>query len=729
MNKFCLFIIIFISVYTNIYAQTWIPLTDEPNIQAPQIEIIESNANNYSFRVSIHGVYDNTITESQIQYHSLSVEGFQTMGNIGEPAFPIITQLIAIPHGKDYTVTISDTVWQDISIGDIYPFQSPMTEDEINSDFDISPEIYSSVSYFPDLVNYSELSFFKGVKNVTLSVCPFKYYPVSDQLSILKDFTVTVSFEETDDAINSTNPIAETDLYINLFDNYNDDLIDTYTTTTIANSRSLSSGKKDLLIIGSDEMLLESDILAKFCKWKAFKGIDCEIVSTSTTGSTINAIKSYIKNCYQNGIKNVLFIGDYDAIPQLTYTFNYKTIRSDYWYGCLDENNDYQSEIGIGRFCTNNLAELTNMINKTIEYEKNPPSGSELKKSLMIAHKEDAPEKYQECIEDICNSQYSNSEFEFVKAYGAPYSLGGNNATNSDIISYINSGVGIVNYRGHGDTTSWDGNWSNDCVDFNSTKVNLLTNSVYPVVFSIACLNGNIASLSKCLLEQFTKGPHGAVAFLGATAPSYTRFNHTFDKLIYESICNKNIYNIGEINNSAHILNISLHAGSNYAVTNAFMYLWGGDPTLELWTDVVNDFNIQFIKMGENLHFNTSNVSECEISMVTENGILGNILTPTSNYGVLQTTSPMYFIFNKHNYRPYALYYNPNDSLLQNQTVDTDAYFTGKNIKIGYNVNSGNEFGYVVVKNGTNVHFLDNNSVTIENGFFCEKGATLLIDP
>ena len=93
MNKFCLFIIIFISVYTNISAQTWIPLTDEPNIQPPQIEIIESNANNYSFRVSIHGVYDNTITESQIQYHSLSVEGFQTMGNIGEPAFPIITQL------------------------------------------------------------------------------------------------------------------------------------------------------------------------------------------------------------------------------------------------------------------------------------------------------------------------------------------------------------------------------------------------------------------------------------------------------------------------------------------------------------------------------------------------------------------------------------------------------------------------------------------------------------
>jgi hypothetical protein len=705
------------------FAQIWIPLTEKAEREKPCVEIIESNDVTYKFRVSISGLNDSIFTINDSTFHLLSIEDFQTLGEAGYPAFPAMTQLIALPKNSEFSYSLQDTVWTDISIGKIYPYQTPLLETETNSNFEIANQIYSSEQYAPEILTTGYIQCYGGIKNTTLSICPFKYYPTTNRLSILTNFTVSFYFEEIDNVDDAT-----TNVSINtptaIFNNFNDAIMGTYATNA-AKSRTEVTEHKDYLIIGADTSLLNSSIVLEFCKWKAFKGFKCDVVSTKEIGNSPDSIKSYIKEQYKNGVKYVLFIGDSDSIP--LYYYNSET-KSDYWYGCLDGDLDLQPEVHIGRFCTNSILELTNMIKKSIEYEQNPPNSNIVKKSLMIAHKERPETKYQACLNEVCEKTYSKYNFEFIKLYGAKENVGGNNAKNIDIINNINSGVGIVNYRGHGSITGWQKNWSYDLEEFDSTKIDSLTNNYYPVVFSIACNNGDITSSNtKCLLEQFTKSEHGAVAFLGATKPSYTQPNHSFNKYLYEVICEKEVCNIGDINSIAHVLNIAKHNNSVYSQMNARIYLWGGDPSLELWTDSINEFNILFARGINNLNFNTNGIENSNVTIVSENGsTISNTTQSTS--GTISIDSPSYLVFNKHNYKPYIMYYNTTDSIVQNKKLEIDAYFTAQNLHIGCDITDLQPVGNVIVKSGTNVKFENDSSITIKNGFICEKGATLTIN-
>lgn len=73
----------------------------------------------------------------------------------------------------------------------------------------------------------------------------------------------------------------------------------------------------------------------------------------------------------------------------------------------MDGDDDYQADIAIGRFSTNNERELENMVNKTIAYESKKNNFAQ--NVLLVAHKEYAPQKYQNCSEEIRNASYTES--------------------------------------------------------------------------------------------------------------------------------------------------------------------------------------------------------------------------------------------------------------------------------------------------------------------------------
>ena len=96
-------------------------------------------------------------------------------------------------------------------------------------------------------------------------------------------------------------------------------------------------------------------------------------------------------------------------------------------------------------------------------------------------------------------------------------------ATNADVNSYINSGVGVVNYRGHGNDYYWGGEdfmgnpspWNINNEIYTTEEARDLTNgNKTPIVFSIACLNANLEYSYECLAEAFTKADYGATAIL-----------------------------------------------------------------------------------------------------------------------------------------------------------------------------------------------------------------------
>jgi hypothetical protein len=269
-------------------------------------------------------------------------------------------------------------------------------------------------------------------------------------------------------------------------------------------------------------------------------------------------------------------VGDEDEIPLASFGGTY----GDHWYACTTggSNPDIYADLSIGRLSGDTTTRISHQVDKILDYEKNPPLGLWLKKTIFVAHRENYPYKYTECKEDIAGNMASWSDWAVHKIYGGA----GGEITNDTVKSAVNGGVHLVNYRGHGDTQEW-WSWNTYGESFYTSDVAALTNGdMRPVVFNIACCNSNIRY--DCFSEEWLDIAGGATAALGAVEPSYTYPNHDFDKALYEAIFNLGITDLGGMLYHANSEAIALHG--SLGEKNAKMYLWCGDPAMNIWLDI-----------------------------------------------------------------------------------------------------------------------------------------------
>ena len=710
-----------------IYAQTWISIDGTTRRNSVTVDILESTQNCYKAKVTIHGLYDMPINHGDTLYHQIVFPEFATEGNVGTPQLPIVSQLLILPS-ESYTVSVEEIKWSTIPLGHIYPVQPDFFEEENTSVFYRNSDIYSSHSYEPMIIQLGQKSSFCGTDNFSVKVCPFKYYPSQGILSVLSEFIIKVNFTGTS-KIKTTKGLSRTTMarQNSLFDNSNIILQILPKNDNVI----MSNIDEDyLIIVGNVPNVMGCNAMDDFLRWKAFKGYKIKVVTTAETGITSNAIKTYISNerLSHPNLSYVLFIGEHEYIPMnyMDSPVQGRTVYSDYWYGCMDNSNPFYADIAIGRFSVSNVTEFANMVNKTIKYEIAPPSYSA--DALLVANKEYAPGKYQGCLESIRTTNYTESP-SFFKAYGASVNCQGDSATNQDVIEYINGGINIVNYRGHGINKEWS-SWNAANESFTDAQINNMDSSVCSVFLCISCWNGNIAD-SSCMLETFTRPNYGAAALLGATHLSRTIANHSYNKLLFDYIYNQGCYHVGDVNILAHYNNIQ-GISSSYtddAKYNSLIYLWGGDPTLELWTDTPK--KIQDVELHEdgNVQIYIQGLTNYKVSVVTEDNVLVNVLNSTNEICTIPTPATnVYFVINKHNYIPYIIKYDITSNYIQNTTLAYDAhYYKGTPVAVGYNVDSSQAYGNVILKKNSSLNLNKGQGVIIKNGFMQEKGSTLKI--
>ncbi|UCE23422.1 MAG: T9SS type A sorting domain-containing protein, partial [Candidatus Zixiibacteriota bacterium] len=271
------------------------------------------------------------------------------------------------------------------------------------------------------------------------------------------------------------------------------------------------------------------------------------------------------------------------------------TERSDYEYSRV-AGIDNWPDIGVGRFSVTRVSELQNMINKSIAFQSSPPPGNWLVKSLMIAGYDYATldASFQDCSNDIIEptwrigaprKTYSVLHPDFITAYGAAYEDGGDEATNEDVINYINEGCRFVNYRGHGSVLGWE-EWSIDHDRFYIGSCNGLDNGQKtPVVFAIAngTLYFDLNSGERTLGEAFTScREDGAAAYLGAT--SYTEdwimnphAGNYYNRHFYKAVFQKGINAAGDASTYAALATIEY-----FYDHLCRRFFWLGDPSLQL---------------------------------------------------------------------------------------------------------------------------------------------------
>ncbi|MBR5804201.1 MAG: hypothetical protein IKY31_07695 [Bacteroidaceae bacterium] len=717
----------------HLQAQTWISLTNSKvSERGTNIEVLASDASQYKFKVTINGFYKEDIIIEDTTYNKLYIDKYETLDKVGYPELPVVNQLLGFPKGTYGKVTISDITWENLSGYTVYPSQRHFTEAETSFEFSKDIDAYSSASYFPaETYNFGESSYWGGLKMCNLRLHPFCYNSSTSQLRIMKEFTVKVDFivhDKNESENSEIEVLVDKKLYSLLLSNYNDALINSYGETSysrVINNNTRVAGRHYNLLIISAPQYKNDALLARYLKIKAKQGFACKVVSTGDIGNTPTQIKNYIRNQRTNyGIEYVLLIGNHTDIPPYSWTFGASTnpngaTLSDYWYGCMGNDNHYNQDIAIGRFCVSNVSELHNVINKHYSYiAPNNLTNDWFRKVVMVAHKGDYndyyPTKYKDCLNNIINKY--NTYYDFITQYGSDSNVG-----NNSVVNIINQGVGLVVYRGHGTPTGWKKDWSYDDIEFGNTQINRLSCPIInPIVFSFACKNSRISE-SPCLMEDFITKESAAVLFLGATEDTHSGENDLLSELFFEHICIDSTYRIGDINKSSQTILVN-RACSNQDLykANAMAYMIGGDPTLELWTDNPKRFSpedIEVIQNKDSVIVSVSNNGLCDISLCSIEDLGLSYFQKAkkvSTYTFTGVDVPCYISVNKHNYIPYTF---NEDVTIRSKVIDNGSALVGNNITVG--ATTITDSGTLTIK--------ANNNVTLNTNFNCELGGTLII--
>ncbi len=558
------------------------------------VGVLASDGGGTTIDVSLQGVDVEEVTADGVTYQILTIIDRGYTSEVGKPQIPVIRETLAIPDGASVWATVLDSSYSTYEGYRVYPVQPPEVDGEEEVEFAIDEGFYAQDVFYPaEVVEIGAPAVWRDLTVANIQVNPVMFNPATGELRVYDHIKINVEYVDGAAFAQKTIEPKFSEIYRKVILNY--EALDVVVGTPEVRAEEaapiqegfnlcsdferLDETTKFLLIYHEDCSSFES--LEPLIDLHQQNGLSCEVWNISAGNlPTAYDIKALISNRYtaHPELEYVLLVGDIAILP---WNPSWNGVPGDYWYGCIT-GDDLWPELAVGRLSVRNDAEVQQQVSKILTYEQNPPSGDWSNKVLLVAHKEEAPEKYQACKESIRTKGYVEP-LVFDTAYGAGPDLGGDSATNADVKSAVDAGVGILNYRGHGSEIYWGSNRNVEYEEYYTTDAHALENGdKTPIVFSIACSNAALDYSGECLGEAFVKDDDSAVAFLGATRPSYTIPNHEFDIYLFEAVGNEQIRDVGWVLNYANSKLINSYGPTHVYMDNPRMYLWLGDPALSI---------------------------------------------------------------------------------------------------------------------------------------------------
>jgi hypothetical protein len=221
----------------------------------------------------------------------------------------------------------------------------------------------------------------------------------------------------------------------------------------------------------------------------------------------------------------------------------------------------------IGRLAAQSSSEATEMVNKIIAYDQNPPAAPWNRHVLLIADEDDNNPFNTITYEATSNSLANRLPDGYTanKVYQTQIP-----DPTSAIFDDLNSGSILVNYAGHGSVTTWT------LVTLTTSDIQALTNSRLPVVTVANCLSGYFADWSTSVAEEFQRRPGAGAA--GVWAPSsigYPSDHRVMVEQFYDAMFQDNRRKLGAVATTAKIEAYGLNNNLDMLVET---YLLFGDP-------------------------------------------------------------------------------------------------------------------------------------------------------
>ncbi len=471
---------------------------------------------------------DYTLEEVQTRagiFDQISIEGFGYSGRIGEPKLPVFSKLISVPLGAEVQFELISRNSLVINKADsqlknrLIPAQESVSKSD-NPElipFQLKADVYSRNEFAGgDLFKVEEVGIMRGVRVYRFDYEPLGYNPVSGELQVMSEAYIQVKFINPDLAATEalmakTGSFEYDQLYAKTFYNWRTD-----------ERLNMNRYPTKMLILCPPNY---TDELQPFVDWKKQQGFGVTVTTVGTEGTVDNttaAILTYMQGVWSAATAEnpaptyLLIVGDTSTSGDniIANTGVSGSHPTDLTYVRL-LGTDYLPEIYYGRFSVASATELTNIVNKTITFQKTQmPDLSYLGKVVMIAGADAsyAP-TYGNGQINYGTTHYFNSTNGLTSN---TYLYPASETSDAAIIANANEGRGYMNYTAHGSTTSWAD------PTFTVNDVNAMTNTnKYGVMVGNCCVTNQFTT-GTCFGESIIrKANAGGVVYIGATNNSY----------------------------------------------------------------------------------------------------------------------------------------------------------------------------------------------------------------
>ena len=469
-------------------------------------------------------------------FTALSVEGFTSSQEVGDPNLPTFSQLIEAPLYGGCKVLVAEAQYDTIdlaSLGWVAPI-APLQPSRSKSDTTQARLVVNEKAYRLDAFTEMPLAQVERVgiardRNLArLQISPIRYNPVAHQLIVCRQATITVLYD------------ADVHGSQELYKRYHSPLFQTGAKTLnslYAKSVSTSAPVRYLIVAHSSFRGQLDDFVA----WKRRKGFITNIVYTdeSAVGSTTTSIQNYLHGQYDGATATLsaptylLLVGDVAQIPAFTGVASSSHITDLYYVSWTAGDNI--PDCYVGRFSAQDVSQLTPQVDKTLMYEQYTfADPTFLDRAVMVAGVDggsagDYGYTHADPAMDYAITNYINgahgwdtilyfkNNTSIVPSVSHLY-VGSSASSNSATVRGCYSmGAGLINYSAHGSATSWG------TPQLTVNQIGSMSNTQkFGLMIGNCCLTNKFEE-NTCFGEALLRRNNycGAVGYIGGTNSTY----------------------------------------------------------------------------------------------------------------------------------------------------------------------------------------------------------------
>ena len=501
---------------------TDIKLTDTGN----QLTITEKTLTEFTFINHLSDIQTMNIKTNAGDFVKLIVSGYGENALTGNAELPVIEELINIPLGAEVSVKIINKEEKIISLSEygiynlIFPSQPSISKGENAEDipFYFNEEYYTNNDFYTHkLITTEYLGKMRGQQLARISISPFQYNPVTNELKVITKMEVKVVFKNTDISAHLSNKKR---YYSPEFEHLFKSCLNY-----------IPMQEKDVITTYPVKYVIISDpafqtALQPLIQWKTKKGflVVEGYTNDPAVGNTTASIHAYLKDMYDNSTTvdpaptYLLIVGDDGQVP----SFDNGNHLSDMYFCEFDGNGDFYPEMYYGRFSATIAEEVEVQVNKTLTHEKYLFSDPSFLDEIILVAGVDASMaptygngQINYGTDNYFNTAHGLTIYNYLYGSGTPITSNMSGAS-AAIISDVSSGVGFANYTAHCGSNGWSD------PSFSTSDISGLQNNDEYGFMVGNCCQSNKFDVSVCFGEGLLRANNkGAVGYIGGSNNTY----------------------------------------------------------------------------------------------------------------------------------------------------------------------------------------------------------------